>query len=466
MNRRQFLRRTSAASIAAALSTKPALATSGYRQSDESPKPKNLIFMVSDGLSAGALALVERWRQRHQSTSSHWYQLLQGATPKVVRCLQDVASADALVPDSAAAGSAWGCGERIANNAINFHNDAPVGAPLYLRAKNKGYATGLVTTARITHATPASFVANVSHRREEDAIARQYLEREVDCLLGGGSRFFFEADGSDKAILTAFQQSGYSLLRSGKELQAALAKGIGNMPLLGLFAADHLPYAIDRSNGNRDSYADIPNLPSMMSVALQKLSRADNEFFLQVEAARVDHAAHANDPAGLLHEQMEFDDCIPLALAFLEQNPDTLIVITTDHGCGGSQLNGIWPNYPDSNAAFDRLKGMSASFEFLFHEILKGAQPTALFQQYLSLDLPASDDEAIRRICHQQGAWYGMLSEVLQPYLYPQTAIGWTSQHHTAEAVDLLALGTGAENFPAFLKNTDVFHLLTEMFEI
>lgn len=466
MNRRQFLRRSSAASIAAALSAKPTLATSSSRQPGHSPKPKNLIFMVSDGLSAGALSLVERWRQRHDSTSSHWYQLLQQAAPKVVRCLQDVASGNALVPDSAAAGSAWGCGERIDNNAINFHNNAPVGAPLYVRAKHKGYATGLVTTARITHATPAAFVANVSHRREEDAIALQYLEREVDCLLGGGSRYFFAEDGSEKAILAAFRQSGYSLLRSDKELQAAVSASHRLKPLLGLFATNHLPYAIDRSNRNGNCHADIPNLPCMMSAALQKLNRADNGFFLQVEAARVDHVAHANDPAGLLHEQMEFDDCIPLALAFLEQNPNTLIVITTDHGCGGSQLNGLWPNYPDSNPAFDRLGDMTASFEFLFEEILKGASATALIQQHLKLGLPSGDDKAIRRICQQDGAWYGMLSDVLQPYLYPQTAIGWTSQHHTAEAVDLLALGAGAGSFPTFLKNTDVFHLLTQMFEI
>jgi alkaline phosphatase len=466
MNRRQFLRRSSAASIAAAITSQPILASAEAKARAALPKAKNLIFMVSDGLSAGALTMVERWSQRNQNASSHWYQLLQQPAHGLVRCMQDVASGNALVPDSAAAGSAWGCGKRVYNNAINFHADEAVGTPLYVRAKRKGYATGLVTTARITHATPASFVANVSHRREEAAIARQYLEREVDCLLGGGYNRFSDADGSENEILAAFLHAGYSLLRSHKELQAAVASGNSDTPLLGLFAQDHLPYAIDRTHNSRSDYAQMPNLPTMMAASLQQLSRAPNGFFLQVEAARVDHAAHANDPAGLLHEQLEFDRCIPLALEFIERNPDTLIVITTDHGCGGSQLNGIWPNYPDSDPAFDTLAGMNASFEFLFQQILQGAKPTELIKQHLALELPQSDDAVITAICQQEGAWYGMLSDVLQPHLYAQTAIGWTSQHHTAEAVDLLALGAGAESFPTFLKNTEVFHLLTQLFEV
>lgn len=467
MKRRDFLRCSSTAAVAALVGGKTAsAANNAVGLSSFKAKPDKLIFLVSDGLSAGAVTMTERWCQRHFKRSSNWYQLLQNPAAGTIRCLQDIASADALVPDSAAAGSAWGTGIRIPNNALNFVNGKPTGKPLFVRAKQQGYATGLVTTARITHATPASFVANVPHRREEATIARQYLEREVDLLLGGGWNRFYAADGSPHTVLDDFQNAGYALLCSNADLHKQVAKSKPDKRLLGLFAEDHLPYAIDRRYGGPIVQHDMPSLPDMMTAALDYLRQKPQGFMLQVEAARVDHAAHANDPAGLMHEQLEFDTCIGLALEFLKHDPDTLIIITTDHGCGGPQLNGLWPHYPDTNAAFDSLTSMSASFEYLFQAILEGEQPTALIRQHLQLELPPEEDKEIFALCQSEGAWYGMLSEVLQAQLYGKTAVGWTSQHHTAEAVDLLAIGKGAVSFPGFLKNTDVLPLLTQLFKV
>src|SRR5690606_5691167 len=104
--------------------------------------------------------------------------------------------------DSAAAGSSWGCGRRIPNGKINMTGDNEPLRPLGVIAKEGGKAVGLVSTCRITHATPASFAANVASRNMEDTIAEQYLERGIDVLLGGGlKQFSAETRGDNKDLV-------------------------------------------------------------------------------------------------------------------------------------------------------------------------------------------------------------------------------------------------------------------------
>ena len=83
----------------------------------------------------------------------------------------------------------------------------------------------------------------------------------------------------------------------------------------------------------------------MFSAALNQLNGMKEGFVLQVEGGRVDHAGHGNDAGGILHEFLEFDACIPIALEFIESHPDTMLVVTTDHGTGGCQLDGAGSAY-------------------------------------------------------------------------------------------------------------------------
>ena len=78
----------------------------------------------------------------------------------------------------------------------------------------------------------------------------------------------------------------------------------------------------------------------MFKAALASLGGTNEGFFLQVEGGRVDHAGHANDAGAILHEYLEYDDCIPVALEYIKEHPDTLLIVTTDHGTGGCQLDG------------------------------------------------------------------------------------------------------------------------------
>ena len=144
----------------------------------------------------------------------------------VRRSMMDTASADSIVTDSAAGGSAWGCGERVDNGAVCFNRHGEI-EPILVTAKRAGKATGVVSTARVTHATPASFFATVPNRGAEKLIAEQMLERGVDLALGGGAKHVTQD------LLAAHPD--VAVVRTADEMRAA-ARTDGR--LVGLFNDD------------------------------------------------------------------------------------------------------------------------------------------------------------------------------------------------------------------------------------
>jgi alkaline phosphatase len=152
---------------------------------------RNVILMVSDGMNHGALSLARQYQGLVVQEESNWMRLYRERP--VVRCLAETFSANSCVTDSAAAASAWGGGRRVNNGVLNMLPEGGEVVPLHAKLQKAGKKTGLVTTATITHATPAGFAANVDSRADEGVIAQQYLDRRVDVLLGGGQKFFSEA---------------------------------------------------------------------------------------------------------------------------------------------------------------------------------------------------------------------------------------------------------------------------------
>ncbi|NCG09453.1 MAG: hypothetical protein GWO81_07835 [Verrucomicrobia bacterium] len=409
------------------------------------PSAKNLIFLVADGMGTGTLSLAHYWQLRNKGRPLNWMHLLERRG--VRRALQGTASASSPVTDSAAAGSAWGCGQRVNNGSININPRGKSLEPLFVRAKKAGKVIGCVSTCRITHATPAAFVANVAHRDSEDVIAEQYLEREVDVLLGGGRRYFESSTGNR---MDAFVKKGYAISKTLGDLQALSGQG---GPLLGLYTDDHLPYALDRAQDR--ALAEIPGLEIMFEAALSRLSDSREGFLLQVEAGRIDHAGHVNDGAAILHEQLEFDRCIETALQFCERHPDTLLIVTSDHGTGGCQLNGAGEAYKNSGAALDGLNSMTASLEAIAGEVKRtGSLYRAYFKSVTGLDLP-EEKVAVFNKAFLAGAEYpaGLLADTFKAELGLLTAVGWTSHNHTAEHVELAAIGPGASLIPPYLEN-------------
>lgn len=481
MGRRDFIQKVAAATAfgtAAPLAGAKVVASpaAGGRQ-----RARNVILMVADGMGTGTLSLAHRWSLMERGRMLNWMELYE--RPGFFSGLQDTASASSPVTDSAAGGSAWGCGQRVPNRRINTTAEGEALRPIALHGREMGKRVGMVTTARVTHATPASFAANVAHRNEEGKIAAQYLSRGVDLLLGGGaSRFEGEGGQMDRKMdmllglgssrveggeapvdrVSTFREAGYRICRNRAEMES-LAESKRGQPLLGLFSEGYLPYAVDRSR-DRALGRQVPGLPAMTKVALQELGTSSNGFLLQVEGGRVDHAGHANDPAAILHEQLEFDEAIAVVLEFQKEHPDTLLIVTTDHGTGGCQLNGVGPGNADTAAALGRLKDYKMSIEVLTARLQAGEGIEELLTVATSAKPSPAVVERTRRIFleakteKKEDVW--RTQKALTDMLYEGTGIGWSGGMHTGECVECLAGGPGAEALPRFFENHQLFSIM------
>jgi alkaline phosphatase len=456
-SRRAFFRR--AGLVTASAAAVPALVRSAQAAATApGARPRHIIQLVSDGTSSGTWTLADHFSTLTRGRGLRFFELL--GQPGVSATSVNMRSLNSLVTDSAAASSSWGCGSRVVNGALNCLPDGRPLRTLYSLFAEIGWKRGLVTTTEITHATPAGFATNCPARGNANDIAVQYLERKVEVLLGGGSTFFDPAKRKDKRDLRAeFRAAGYIVMERAGELEQAPL----DRPWLGTFYPSHLPYTLDW-RADRKLRDRVPSLAAMTRRALARLERADH-FILQVEGGRVDHAAHANDITTAVHDLVAFDEALEACLDFQGQNPDTLIVITTDHGTANPGLNGTGKEYGQSSPLFAHTLKVSRSFESLAPELKKITDVAAL-QRLLA-------EATGYKVPEAKAALFLTAKQKKTPVLYDgmngaemqlgqlqanYLGVGFTSGAHTADFVPLFALGPGAERFRRFLQNTDVFH--------
>lgn len=456
MTRRQILAGGVSAWGAAALSP---IAHGSAR----TPKPaRNVIFCVSDGMSAGVATMVDHLEQINRGRNSYWGWLMK--QPFATNGLQDTRSLNSVVTDSSAASSAWGSGRHIWNGQVNMYPDGTELRTLAQLLHDAGVRVGLVSTATITHATPAGFAVNRPFRDDEPGIAERYLaDAAVDVLLGGGGRFFDGPLRKDKRDLTSeFARLGFQVCRSRGELLSSTAPR-----LLGLFSASHLPYTVDRENSPELS-ATVPSLAEMTGIAIDRLRGGSNGFVLQVEGARIDHGAHSNDLAAALYDQMAYEEAVKIAVEFARKDGETLVVSTSDHGNGNPGLNGAGAEYIDSTAGLLLLNGMRASYGELLSKIAKpftreGVQSAV--KEWLGVELKAPEADAVVAAANNQSPFrdsifYGNLNATLAIVLGNHTKITWTSTNHTSDHVLVTAVGPGREQFAGLTQNTAMFDLI------
>lgn len=462
MNRRDFLKAGALSAVAAGSSlpfAHAAMAGDALRTAS-GKKPRNIIFLVSDGMSSGTLSMADqylRWRDGHPS---HWIRLYEEG--KVHRGLMDTASLNNIVTDSAAAASAWGCGHRVNNDALNIGPHDEVYEPILVTAKEQGKSTGLVTTATVTHATPAGFAANVRRRWQEDDIAVQYLERTIDVMLGGGAQHFDSSRRSDhRDLLQECVQSGYQVVENSADMASAIESDSSR--LLGLFTDGHIPYELDRVHDS-DAREKIPSLKEMTQVALEILNRNPNGFVVQVEGARVDHAAHANDIGGLMFDQLAFDEAVGVAAEFAEKAGDTLVIIATDHGNANPGLNSGWNGGADRFRVLSRFKG---THDAIFSQINQESSLGKIWEvagEVTQVGITRGRAKLLRDALRgEYEAPYhrnSNASALLGQILANETDIGWAGGRHTSDHVEVAALGPGSEGIKAFMKNTDLHDLM------
>jgi len=442
------------------LAQEPAASPNGGRA-------KNIIFMVSDGMSLGTLSMADQFVRLRDKRPSHWIDLY--SQPGVARGLMDMSSASDLVTDSAAAASSWGCGQRVDNGRINVNHAGEWLDPILPIARRNGLRTGLVTTATVTHATPAGFAANGRSRQAEPDFAVQYLERDINVILGGGRVFFsVEHRGDRRDLAGEFRAKGYATPSTREEL---LDAPDDREKILGLFTPGHLPYEIDRLH-DAELRAGVPSLAEMTGVALGALAKGDRGFLVQIEGARVDHAAHSNDISGLIYDQIAFDEAIAVAMAFLKTHPDTLLIVTTDHGNANPGLN------QGSHAGartLGRLRDFTGSLSLLGRDLGRLTAPTpAEIQRRVSATtgITLREEDARVLLVHLgngPAAPYGRMSglnAVLGQVLANTLEVGWVGNSHTSDYVELAAIGPGSEQIKPFNLNTEMFSLMTRVLDL
>lgn len=461
-SRRDFFKNSA---VASALMMGAGFLTSGCSTNGTS-RPgdaKNVIFLVTDGMSIGTLTSTDMTMRRKYGRVSNWIDLYE--KNKVRRSMMDVAPLDAIVTDSAASAAAWGCGHRVPVRKLNMGLNGEEYTPILTHFKNAGKSTGVVTTTRVTHATPAGFIANMEHRDMEDEIAVQYVEREHDVYLGGGLRHFDPEQREDgRDLLSELVEKGYEVVKNSSELNALTSNG----KLAGLFYDVHMPFEIDRVN-TPELANSLPTLAEMTEVALNRLSRNSNGFILQVEGGRVDHGAHGNDLGGLIYDQIGFDDTIGVVLKFQEENPDTLVIITTDHGNASPTLNRSFNGYEATEIEFDRIHNFKHSNDWVLDGLDEGSRVNYIrerVEEATRIGITSDQARVLQQALRgEHRALYEMMSPpdaTLGAILANYTSVNWTGTSHTGDYVQLAALGPGSEKLNGFTINTELFYLMAE----
>jgi alkaline phosphatase len=428
-----------------------------------SAKARNVILLIGDGMGPSQFGAAWLYSNRVLGRDLHMVAAMNaGHTAYLVND-----TADAIVTESAAAAGQIATGQRMAARAISMAADGTTPVRTVMESsKNRGLATGLVTTSGITDATPAAFAAHVAHRSDEASVAEQELKFGVDVLMGGRKQFFLPETSSGRRkdgrnLLDEARAAGYVVVGDAAEMDAAQGTRI-----LGLFAMGNMAFEIDRA-ATRE-----PSLAEMTAKTLAVLSRNPRGFFVMIEGGRIDHAAHRNDAPGTIRDTLAFDDAVGVALEFARKHPDTLLIVTADHETAGMALIGHSKDSKEYvGIDLAAIRKARASFEVIAHELGTNPTPQKVRQvvaQYLDIQITDSEarivaDDTIRKL---DPANYGYpymhsLAFVLRPYL----RVGWGSQTHTATPLYAFGVGPGSERIKGLLHNTQVFEIMTTAME-
>ncbi len=287
-------------------------------------KVKNVILCIGDGMGLNQIALA-RLRAVGSEGKLHMERL-------PVTGLVRTHSANRLVTDSAASGTAIASGVKTNNGMLGLAPDGTAYRTLLEALQARGMATGLVVTSAVTHATPAAFAAHVKNRKMQATIAEQLLANKINVLLGGGRQFFLpqsEPDSTrkdDRNLIAEAQEAGYAYVETPEQLRSAR-----DPYLLGLFQLKSLT-----------TVAPEPPLATLTSKAIRILRNVESPaseeqagFFLMVEGSQIDWACHANDAASCVRQTLLFDLAVKEAIDFALEDGRTLLIVTSDHETGG-----------------------------------------------------------------------------------------------------------------------------------
>ena len=316
------------------------------------PQVKNVIYLIGDGMGFGAVTTLLLTEDEPT-----------GFEMAPVIGLHETCSANNYVTDSAAGGTALATGTRTNNGYVGADPEGQQLTSVLRKAQTYGMKTGIVVNTTLTEATPGAFYAGVTSRKMVYDIAKQFTESEVDVAIGGGLDHFFNRP--DSVDLTAdLIGKGYDVYLNWESvLNTESDKFVGILPLHDLHRREKNHGEASAAEGqevclaaqmaaiNEDVDAAHLSEPTVYlekatAKALDVLSR-DHEkgFFLMIESAIIDGYGHNNDGEGMVVEMQEFGRTLRQMIEYVNQHPETLLVVTADHETGGTGVyyNGHTP---------------------------------------------------------------------------------------------------------------------------
>ncbi|HNW51002.1 MAG TPA: alkaline phosphatase [Prolixibacteraceae bacterium] len=290
-----------------------------YTESTKNKMPKNIILMIGDGMGV---------TQVFSGIVANGGDLFLKNFTNIG--FSETQSASDFVTDSGAGGTALSTGQRTYNGAIGVDTDSVAIQNIREKAELKGFATGVISTSAITHATPASFVAHEPNRDWYEEIASDFLKTNIDVFIGGGLKNFnARKDGVDLTL--QLKKKGFQVV-VGIDSISKIKSG----KLAGFTSEGHNKSMVE-GRGNV--------LPTATKTAINILSNDPDGFFLMVEGSQIDWGGHQNNTSYIATEMLDFDQAIGEALEFASKNKETLIIVTADHETGGFAIeNGNFKN--------------------------------------------------------------------------------------------------------------------------
>jgi alkaline phosphatase len=290
----------------------PVITTSSAVKLDEKPL-KSIILLIGDGMGIEHIKFGElvEYGLINSSSIFNFPYSTQISTTNIY----------GGTTDSAASATAIGTGVMTENGRIATNWNATIDLTTILEiAQMNGYATGLVASCHLTHATPAAFAAHEAKRSSYQKIAKDFLQSNVDVFFGGGSDNDYIGN-----YISNFTDLGYTYITEESELNSQ-----STTPVLGLFSGSSLPRVT-----NMEEDSTIPSLSEMTSKAINLLNETAKPFFLMIEGSQIDWAGHDNDPIYLIHEMIEFEKTVRIVRNLALQIPDLQVLVTSDHETGG-----------------------------------------------------------------------------------------------------------------------------------
>lgn len=308
---------------------------------------KNVIYLIGDGMGFGAVSSLLLSEDG-----------VTGFEQAPVVGLSETCSANNFVTDSPAGGTALATGTRTKNGYLGVDPDGNQLTSILRKAQTYGKKTGIVVNTTLCEATPAAFYAGVQSRKETYTIAKQFTENQVDVAIGAGLDDFVGRPDSLDLTATLIEK-GYDVYINWESvLNTTSDRFIGILPLADVHRREEkndnvasaaegqevclaAQLAAAESNGHVSTLSEpTVYLEKATAKALDVLSRNNkNGFFLMIESAIIDGYGHNNDSDGMIEEMQEFDRTLKQLVAYVNDNPGTLLVVTADHETGGTMVD-------------------------------------------------------------------------------------------------------------------------------